>query len=138
MFNESDFALSYLHNLRRCHLKFVLREMFVEGNISLPWIGSLMAQAISANLEEITISVKADNMEDLRALDSECGVRDISSVRFEDLCALDWSTLSAAVEQGRSLKRLVVKGQGDVERLQTYFSEHHPTLKSVVQLYQVR
>jgi hypothetical protein len=107
--------------------------MFVKGNISLPWIQSFICQVLSPGLEELTVSIKTDNMEDLRALDSECGVRDVSPVRFEDLPALNWERIESTLEEnsGIALKRIVMEGQGDIGFLQAHLAQY-PHLARVV------
>ena len=116
MFDGSEVSLEDLPNLRACQLEFSLREMFVVGNMSLPWINTLVTQFSSPRLENVTLRIKADNMEDLRALDSECGVRDVSVVHFDDFIILDWERIGGALENARALKSFVVEGRGDATR----------------------
>lgn len=75
-------------------------------------------------------------MEDLRALDSECGVRAISPVRFEDLRLLDWQGIHQTFI-GSALKRVVVEGRGDPSILCAHITEQSQQLNTFVQLRRV-
>lgn len=134
VFNESDLSLSCLSALHRCRLEFHLREMFVPSNMSLPWIKTLVTQVTSHLLEEIVISIKADDMQDLRALDSECGSRDVAPVRFDDMCVLDWQKVHDTIEEHRmwGLKQIVVEGQGDASLFLRYIADSWPALEARV------
>jgi hypothetical protein len=113
--------------------------MFVPGNISLPWISALISQPDSITLEEISLRIKADNLEDLRALDSECAMREIHPVQFDDLEALDWQSLEQSVIAGRlpSLKKIIVQGKGDSLRFLSFMHVKHSTLRPMLQLQRV-
>lgn len=138
MFGDLDFSLENLPNLRVCRLEFGLREMLVTDNLSLPWINLLITQVSSPRLEEMALRIKADNMEDLRALDSECGVRDVSIVNFNDLAILDWERIGDVLENARVLRRFVIEGQGDATRFLENISKRCPSLSSLVQPRQVQ
>lgn len=75
-------------------------------------------------------------MEDLRALDSECGVRAISPVRFEDLRLLDWQGIHQTFI-GSALKRVVVEGRGNPSILRAHITEQSRELNALVQLRQI-
>lgn len=110
--------------------------MFVEGTVSLPWINSTITQISSAALEELVICIQADDMEDLRALDSECGVRAVSPVRFEDLCLLNWREIHQTFH-GSVLRRVVVEGRGDMTMLQAHVAEQCPEFGKLIYLHRV-
>ena len=135
VFDETDFTLSCLSHLRRCHLTFILRDMFVAGNMALPCIESFITQALSTGLEELVVSIKADSMEDLRALDSECGVREVSPVRFDDLHVLNWERISLALDSqsGPVLRTLTFVGQGETGQLRSHLKERYPGLERIFQ-----
>ena len=135
--HESGLSLACLPNLRRCDLTFNLHEMFVEGTPSLPWINSMVAQLCGTCLEELVLCIQADNMEDLRALDSECGVRAVSPVRFEDLRLLDWEMVSRTFE-GSALASIVVEGQGDAASLYAHTASKWPRLGGLVNCRRVK
>lgn len=113
---------------------FKLREMFVPENISLPWITTLISQLSSTHLSTVALSIQADNVRDLRALDSECGVRETFPVSFDELEALDWATLndSLSVEKLESLEQVVVEGVGDSAKLQAFLRLNYPLLERFV------
>ena len=101
VFGESNLSLKCLTNLRSCRLTFKLREMFVPENISLPWITGLVSQLSSKSLSEVCLSIHADDVRDLRSLDSECGVRETFPVSFDELQALDWTALDESLNTER-------------------------------------
>lgn len=72
VYHDSGFSLAPLNNLRSCELMFKLHAMCVAENCSLPWIDALVCQVLSSSLSTIVIEIWADDMQDLRALDSEC------------------------------------------------------------------
>ncbi|KAI0759784.1 hypothetical protein BC629DRAFT_1055450 [Irpex lacteus] len=122
------------------HTHFRLREMFVPGNISLPWISAFLQELSSTFLDTIILKLKADNLEDLRVLDSECGVREIHPVLFDDLEALDWTSLESSITTGRlpSLKRIVIEGTGSGLRFLSFMHIMHTQLRPLLQLRKVR
>ncbi|KAI0087374.1 hypothetical protein BDY19DRAFT_995062 [Irpex rosettiformis] len=136
VFHESGFSLTGLPALRHCSLTFNLREMFVPGNISLPWISTFLQELSSNYLDTIILKLRADDLEDLRALDSECGVREIHPVLFDDLEALDWTSLESSTATGRlpSLKRIIVEGRGNSLRFLSLIHVMHKPLKPLLQL----
>ena len=121
-------------------MTFNLREMFVPGNISLPWISASLQELTSSYLETIILKLRADNLEDLRALDSECGVREIHPVLFDDLEALDWSGLESSITTGRFplLKAVIIEGRGSGLRFLSFMHVRHNALKSLLQLRTVQ
>lgn len=134
VFGNSSFTLQCLPNLRKCRLQFSLREMCVPNNRSLVWITTLLGQLASSDLQEITLVIKADNMEDLRALDSECGVRDVHPVRYDDLKALDWTGLEYSITIGRlaALETVIVEGSGFPHLFLTHMQSLYPALRSKI------
>lgn len=140
VFHDSGFSLAGLPALRQCTLTFELREMFVPGNISLPWISAFLQELSSTFLDTIILKLKADNLEDLRVLDSECGVREIHPVLFDDLEALDWTSLESSITTGRlpSLKRIVIEGRGSGLRFLSFMHIMHTQLRPLLQLRKVR
>ncbi|KAF7789675.1 hypothetical protein EIP86_000621 [Pleurotus ostreatoroseus] len=136
VFGESDLSLRCLTNLRSCRLTFKLREMFVPENISLPWITGLVSQLSSNRLSEVSLSIHADDVRDLRSLDSECGVRETFPVSFDELQALDWTALDESLNTERlgSLQQIVISGVGDPSALQAFLRMNHPLLESLVDL----
>ncbi|KAI0346439.1 hypothetical protein BDW22DRAFT_1352493 [Trametopsis cervina] len=139
VFGGSEFSLECLLELRKCRLAFNLREMFVAGNMSLPWITTIIGQLSSKHLEEITLSIRADNLQDLRALDSECGVRETYPVQYDDLEALDWEALgSSIVYQLPKLRRVTIEGRGDPLYFLSFMSIQHPKLRGLLQLRTVK
>ena len=52
-------------------------------NQSLQWIHDCLQQLSSPDLHTIELTILADPMTDLRALDSECGTRPLDYVDFE-------------------------------------------------------
>lgn len=138
VFDDTSFSLANLSTVRSCRLTFTLREMFVAGNMSLPWINKLVIQALSTQLQKISLHVRADGMEDLRALDSECGVRDVTAVNFDDyLAVLDWEGFQAAADT-HALKAFVVEGRGDTTRFLDSVCTQYPGLGSLVHPRHVR
>lgn len=134
VFRNSNLTLECLPHLRKCHLAFSLREMCVPENRSLPYITTMLGQLACPDLQEITLVVKADNMKDLRALDSECGVREVHPVQFNDLAALDWTSLETSLRLGRlpSLKRVVVEGCDDSLEFFSYMQGLYPALTTLM------
>ncbi|GJE94836.1 hypothetical protein PsYK624_110110 [Phanerochaete sordida] len=138
VFDDTNFSLEILPYIRTCRLHFSLREMLVAGNMSLPLINSLITQALSSTrLEKIALRIKADGMEDLRALDSECGVRDVSVAHFDDMTVLDWERLQVAVGT-RALKSFVIEGQGSATRFLENVCSRCPELGALVHPRHVR
>lgn len=138
MFGDLEFSLGNLPNLRVCHLEFGLREMLVADNMSLPWINLLITQVSSPRLEEMSLRIKADNMEDLRALDSECGMRDVSVVDFDDLTILNWEQIGDVLDNARALRRFIVEGQGDATRFLEAIQKRCPSLNNIMQPHKVQ
>lgn len=132
--DDYELNLQHCDVLRSCHLRLYSREMCVSQNQSLPLIWDLASQINSTFLEEIIVSIRADAMEDLRALDAECGVRELSPVRFDDLQALEWGRIDAILTDGRfqSLRHLVFHGRGDPEGIQTFIQDQYPSLAEVL------
>lgn len=113
--------------------------MFVAGNMSLPWITTILEQLSSTQLEEIILSIKADNLQDLRALDSECGVREIYPVQYSELEALDWEALGdLVVYRLPNLRRFIIEGRGDPLYFLSFMSIQHPKLRGLLQLRTVK
>ncbi|KAJ3552870.1 hypothetical protein NM688_g3927 [Phlebia brevispora] len=136
VFGESDIDLGCLTNLRSCRLVFKLREMCVPENLSLPWISTLVSQLSSSYLSNIAVNIQADNVQDLRALDSECGVRETFPVRFGELQALDWAAIEGALDnrlQG-SLTVITMEGIGNPGVLQDFLHLSHPILAGLIRL----
>ena len=110
------------------HVSLKLRDMCVPGNLSLPWITTLATQLSSPSLTTLEIEIQADSMQNLLALDSECGVRDRHLVPFDDLTALDWEMLSTSLTLKRfpALQRLILHGVGANSSLQDYLHTFVP------------
>ncbi len=108
--------------------------MCVPDNNSLPWISRLIGTLSSKYLESATITIKADNMQDLRSLDSECGVRVPALVSFDDLTALDWVALGNVLDKGKlpSLRQVVLEGVGRKDRLESYLRLVYPDLHDLI------
>ncbi|CAL1699603.1 unnamed protein product [Somion occarium] len=136
LFRNVDLELEKCQQLQHCRLTFHLREMFVAENQSIPWIHDLVARLSSPVLETIEISVFADPMTDLRALDSECGTRSLDRVSFDAMDALDWRRLECIFTSSTlgSLRKVVLVGQGDPSRMRTFLAESHPALQHVIDL----
>ncbi|CAL1699606.1 unnamed protein product [Somion occarium] len=134
LFGNVDLELEKCQQLQHCRLTFHLREMFVAENQSLPWIHDLIARLSSPVLETIEISVFADPMTDLRALDSECGTRSLDKVSFDAMDALDWRRLECIFTSSilGSLRKVVLVGQGDPSGMRTFLAESHPALQCII------
>lgn len=128
IFQDVEFSLSVLSNIRSCTLEFRIPEMFVVQNRSLAWITSLLCQLESPSLETVALHAKADSMEDLRALDSECGLRGHDTVSFEDYYALDWRKIESEVTKNRSLKYLLIQGRGRTDWFMYHIKWSYPRL----------
>ncbi|KAI0701372.1 hypothetical protein BC835DRAFT_1411513 [Cytidiella melzeri] len=140
VFSDAGFSLGCLQALRKCSLTINLREMFVSGNISVPWVSALLEQLASTSLKAITLKLRADTLEDLRALDSECGVREMNTVQFSDLEALDWGGLEDSANSGRlpSLQKIIVEGIGETRQFLSFMQVKHPMLRSMLQIRKVK
>lgn len=133
VFGRSDFTLECLPHLRKCRLVFKLRELCVAGNNSLVWITTLLGQLASPDLQEILLLIEAHNTEDLRAWDSECGVREVHPVDFDDLRALNWEGLECSATQGRlpSLSKVTIEGRGHPDSFLAWARSLYPTLATM-------
>lgn len=137
VFDEPGFPLDCLTQLRTCRFSFRLREMCVSTNRSLPWIATLLTQLNSSCLQEVVLTIKADDMVDLRALDSECGTRESHPVHFDDLIALDWQRVDLWAGGHQSSVRLIIEGRGDPGLLWTYLANDFPGASRLVNYRQV-
>jgi len=111
---DATFTLGACTSLRSCALRFDLREMCVPENQNLPWVTALLAQLASPALESLTLALRVDPMSDLRALDSECGVRPLFPALFNDLRALDWESVERTMMCAccAGVRRFVLEGRG--------------------------
>ncbi|KAF9820407.1 hypothetical protein IEO21_01416 [Rhodonia placenta] len=116
--------------LRTLSLQLDLGELCVPANRSLPAIPALLAQLPPAApiALAITLALRVDDVDtaDLRALDSECGVRALSPVRFRDLRALDWPALERVLARG--VRQFSVLGTGDRAALEEWVGDRCPEL----------
>lgn len=121
-------------NLRHCHLSFRLREMCVPQCQSLPWICEIITQISSPLIETLTIKIEADNMDNLFALDSECGFRQLSPVQFTQLHALDWDRMAVILSSNkfRSLARVTFVGKGYSDSISTTLASKYPEIERLV------
>ena len=87
-------------------------------------------------MSSLDIRIEADDLANLLALDSECGVRETFVVRFEDMTGLDWETLTETFAHGKlhSLKRVNFEGRGDHQKLQRFLEDGYPELTRLVHL----
>lgn len=130
---------TYELNLKHCtsltalRLRLYTREMCVPENRALSIFVTLLDQIASNNLEEIILTIYADAMENLTSLDTECGVRELYSVRFSDLDALDWGGIQEVLvkKQIPSLTRIAVEGVGDPSGIKRYLGRY-PVLAELV------
>lgn len=113
--------------------------MCVQGNQSLPWITTLLGQLASNELRQLSLCIRADNMQDLRALDAECGVRDIHVVRFDDLMVLDWESLEHSLTMGRLplLQKIILQCDGQYLAFVSYMRSHYPVLTQLLHPHRV-
>ena len=125
-----DFDLAPLSALHVCHLRFAFVEMCVRQNTSLLWIPRLVAQLASPKLHTLRISLTVNNMEDLRLLNSECSVPELSPAYFDDMRILDWPRLESGLlsEQLGGLRNVILEGQGSRESLEEHIKHHCPKL----------
>ncbi|PIL34152.1 hypothetical protein GSI_03863 [Ganoderma sinense ZZ0214-1] len=125
-----DLTLASYAALHSCTLRFALPEMCVAENTSLAWIPTIIGQLSSASLGSLTISLVVDNVEDLRSLNSECAVRVLTTVYFDDLRVLDWAAMSQAlsVERLEGLRKVVFEGCGRRELLEEHIRITCPEL----------
>lgn len=79
----------------------------------------------------MTINIQVDYMEDLRALDSECGVRTLTLVKFDDLMVLGWEKL-AEVLKSIALRALVFEGRGSPDKIVGFLEREYPDAHGVV------
>ena len=114
--------------------------MCVPQNTSLPWITTLISQLSSDKLVTLSLSIYADNMLDLLALDSECGVRESLPAHFDELQALDWSALDATFksERLRSFETLTLLGQGTPDSLREWLQLSFPDLSLMLEFVEER
>ncbi|KAI0823352.1 hypothetical protein BC628DRAFT_1520539 [Trametes gibbosa] len=129
---DSDFSLSSFRALESCTLRFAFGEMCVPQNESLKSISTIISQLSATSLRTITISLVVDNIEDLRSLNSECAVRNLSPAYFEDMHVLDWESIETALasEALVSTQKLVLEGQGNIQSLESHIRECCPNLHS--------
>ena len=104
--------------------------MCVPENRSLVWITNLLAQLASPDLQEITLVIKADSMRDLRALDSECGVRMRDPVRYSELTTLRWKSLD--LTNLPSLGKLIVEGTDSPDAFLSDMHNLYPALARII------
>ncbi|KAH9895035.1 hypothetical protein C8Q73DRAFT_692762 [Cubamyces lactineus] len=130
--DDNDFSLTEFAVLEACTLRFAFGEMCVAANQSLSWITAIVDQLTSPLLRTITISLVVDNVEDLRSLNSECAVRELTTAYFDDMRALDWASIEKTVANGSlgSLQKIVVEGRGSRELLEEHIRKTCPTLHS--------
>ncbi|KAH9858612.1 hypothetical protein C2E23DRAFT_10919 [Lenzites betulinus] len=132
---DSDFSLSPFQALESCTLRFAFGEMCVAQNESLKSIPTIVSQLTAPSLRTITVALVVDNIEDLRSLNSECAVRNLSPAYFEDMRVLDWELIAKALagagEGPESTRRFVLEGQGDKRTLDSHIRECCPTLYSL-------
>ncbi|EIW63110.1 uncharacterized protein TRAVEDRAFT_56256 [Trametes versicolor FP-101664 SS1] len=128
----SEFWLESFSVLETCTLRFAFGEMCVAQNESLLSIPTILSQLSSPFLRTITIALVVDNVEDLRSLNSECAVRNLSPAYFEDMRVLDWTTIEQLLtgENLGSIQALVLEGQGQCHLLESYLRDCCPTLHS--------
>ncbi|KAI0645500.1 hypothetical protein C8Q79DRAFT_1010453 [Trametes meyenii] len=131
-FRDVVLPLSSFSVLESCTLRFVLHEMCVAQNESLKWIPLVLAQLSSPCIRKVTISLVVDNVEDLRSLNSECAVRDLTCAYLDDMFVLDWDSMerSLASDHFASLRILVIEGQGSGNVLKAHVQKNIPTLHS--------
>ena len=108
--------------------------MCVAENSSLPWIDAIVYQLSSPSLSSIIIEIWADDMQDLRSLDSECGVRQTTLVLFDNLRALNWARLASVFTGGQSaaLTDVTLRGSGDSTTFHAWLRTMFPELASIV------
>ncbi|KAI0329241.1 hypothetical protein GY45DRAFT_1362218 [Cubamyces sp. BRFM 1775] len=130
--DDNEFSLSGFAYLETCTLRFAFGEMCVAANQSLSWITAIVDQLTSPLLRTITLSLVVDNVEDLRSLNSECAVRELTTAYFDDMLVLDWASIEQTVSRGslRSLRKIVLEGQGPRERLKEHIEKTCPALHS--------
>ncbi|OJT12296.1 hypothetical protein TRAPUB_11163 [Trametes pubescens] len=128
----SEFSLSSFSVLETCTLRFAFGEMCVAQNESLRSIPTILSQLSSLLLRTITISLVVDNVEDLRSLNSECAVRNLSPAYFEDMRVLDWTAIEQLLmsENLGWVQALVLEGQGKRHLLESHLQNCCPALHS--------
>ena len=105
-------------------------------NQSLQWIHDCLQQLSSPDLRTIELTILADPMTDLRALDSECGTRPLDYVDFDDMKKeLDWVRLGRAFDKERlvSLEKVVLVGKGESSGIYSFLRQSHPRLGKVIE-----
>ncbi|KAI0633267.1 hypothetical protein C8Q77DRAFT_1114016 [Trametes polyzona] len=129
---DCDFTLAPFSVLESCTLRFAFGEMCVPQNESLASIPDLLSQLSSPSLRTITVSLVVDNVEDLRSLNSECAVRNLSPAYFDDMRVLDWVSIQQALvrEDLGSLCKVVLEGQGSREALDHHMQTTCPLIHS--------
>jgi len=127
---DADFTLAPCTVLTTCTLAFHLREMCVPENTALRFIPLLLAQLSAPTLARISLTLFVDDMQDLRALDSECGVRPLTMARFGEMRALDWAAVQAALASGQfdGLRSFEVYGKGEPRFLEEELRRTCPEL----------
>lgn len=129
---DYDFTLSSFAALRTFTLRLKLRELCVPENRDISSVTVLIAGLSSLCLEELTLALRVDEIDvaDLRALDSECGVRPLFPARFDDLRALDWESLERTMAGKRfeKVRRFVLEGRGESGVLEAHIAERCPDL----------
>ena len=125
-----DFDLTPLSVLHVCHLRFAFEEMCVPQNTSLLWIPRIVSQLASPELHTLRVSLTVNNMEDLRYLNSECSIPELSLAYFDDMRILDWPRLESGLlsEQLGGLRNVILEGQGSRESLEEHIKHHCPKL----------
>lgn len=128
----SEFSLESFSVLEACTLRFAFGEMCVAQNESLLSIPTILSQLSSPSLRTITIALVVDNVEDLRSLNSECAVRNLSPAYFEDMRVLDWTLIENLLtsESLSSIQALVLEGQGKCHQLESHLRDCCPALHS--------
>jgi len=136
IFKGRWFSLEPCTKLRHCNLSFRFREMCVRENQSLPWVINIIAQASSSYIETLTVKIEGDNidMDNLLALDSECGVRELSVVEFDQLDALDWELLVEVLssEKFATLSSITFIGKGLSQTISAELKKKHPMLERIL------
>ncbi len=136
IFKGRWFSLEPCTKLRHCNLSFRFREMCVRENQSLPWVINIIAQVSSSYIETLTVKIEGDNidMDNLLALDSECGFRELSVVEFDQLDALDWELLVEVLssEKFATLSSITFIGKGLSQTISVELKKRHPMLERIL------
>ena len=104
--------------------------MCVPQNASLSWIPRIVAQLAAPELRTLTISLAVNNVIDLRLLNSECAVPELTLAHFDDMRVLDWPSLEQTLtsEDLGGLEKVVLEGQGPYNELEAYIEQNCPEL----------